>query len=100
MNVTAAVLDDYKTLVRQHGVSDDDIIMNQDKGDTKSLKHELHFLTNVVYMKNINPPLHLTVSPGDCSPSEQMTEPITTEPKVGASHSDVLKWYLHTDLNH
>ncbi|XP_076613521.1 protein AMBP-like [Chaetodon auriga] len=31
MNVTAAVLDDFKTLVRQHGMSDETIIMNQNK---------------------------------------------------------------------
>ncbi|KAM6901542.1 protein AMBP-like isoform 2-T2 [Lycodopsis pacificus] len=32
MSVRATVLDDFKTLVRQHGVSDDAIIMNQNKG--------------------------------------------------------------------
>lgn len=32
MNVTAAVLDDFKTLVRSHGMSVDTIIMNQSKG--------------------------------------------------------------------
>lgn len=32
MNVAAAVLDDFKALVRQHGMSDDTIIMNQNKG--------------------------------------------------------------------
>ncbi|XP_070845250.1 protein AMBP-like [Chaetodon trifascialis] len=31
MNVTAAVLDDFKTVVRQHGMSDETIIMNQNK---------------------------------------------------------------------
>ncbi|XP_049908822.1 protein AMBP-like isoform X1 [Epinephelus moara] len=33
MSVRAAVLEDFKTLVRQHGVSDDTIIMNQNKGE-------------------------------------------------------------------
>ncbi|KAM8828456.1 protein AMBP-like isoform 2-T2 [Spinachia spinachia] len=32
MSVTATVLDDFKTLVRQRGLSDDAIIMNQSKG--------------------------------------------------------------------
>ncbi|XP_068430276.1 protein AMBP-like [Clinocottus analis] len=32
MSVRAAVLEDFKTLVRQHGGRDDAIIMNQDKG--------------------------------------------------------------------
>ncbi|XP_036973470.1 protein AMBP-like [Acanthopagrus latus] len=32
MNVTAAVLDDFKTLVREHGMTSDAIIMNQNKG--------------------------------------------------------------------
>lgn len=34
MSVGAAVLDDFKALVRQHGVSDVAIIMNRNKGDT------------------------------------------------------------------
>ncbi|XP_044029131.1 protein AMBP-like isoform X2 [Siniperca chuatsi] len=33
MNVRAALLDDFKTLVRQHGMSDDTFIMNQNKGE-------------------------------------------------------------------
>lgn len=33
MSVRATVLEDFKTLVRQHGVSDDTIIMNQNKGE-------------------------------------------------------------------
>ncbi|XP_041667514.1 protein AMBP-like isoform X2 [Cheilinus undulatus] len=33
MNVDSAVLNDFKSLVRQHGMSDDDIIINQSKGD-------------------------------------------------------------------
>ncbi|XP_062414793.1 protein AMBP-like isoform X2 [Pungitius pungitius] len=33
MSVGATVLDDFKTLVRQHGLSDVAIIMNQNKGD-------------------------------------------------------------------
>lgn len=32
-NVTTAVLDDFKSLVRQHGLSDNTIIMNQNKGE-------------------------------------------------------------------
>lgn len=31
-NVMTAVLDDFKSLVRQHGMSDNTIIMNQNKG--------------------------------------------------------------------
>ncbi|KAG8010637.1 Protein AMBP [Nibea albiflora] len=33
MNVTAAVLDSFKALVRQHGMSDDAVIMNQNEGE-------------------------------------------------------------------
>ncbi|XP_074474188.1 protein AMBP-like [Sebastes fasciatus] len=33
LSVGAAVLDDFKTLVRQHGVNDDAIIVNQNKGE-------------------------------------------------------------------
>lgn len=35
MNVTAAVLDSFKTLVRQHGMSDDAVIMNQNEGTNR-----------------------------------------------------------------
>lgn len=32
VNVTAPVLEDFKTLVTEHGMDADTIIMNQDKG--------------------------------------------------------------------
>lgn len=46
MNVTAAVLHDFKTLVRQHGMSEDTIIMNQNKGTNTDIqeKHRCNYL--------------------------------------------------------
>ncbi|XP_031134002.1 protein AMBP-like isoform X4 [Sander lucioperca] len=64
MSVRTAVLDEFKTVVRQYGVTDDAIVMNQNK--------------------ETDPPplsLHLTVFPGECVPGEQMTMPVTTEPQ-------------------
>ncbi|TDH01956.1 hypothetical protein EPR50_G00168090 [Perca flavescens] len=37
MSVRTAVLDEFKTVVRQHGVTDDAIVINQNKGDTHTL---------------------------------------------------------------
>ncbi|XP_038589582.1 protein AMBP-like isoform X2 [Micropterus salmoides] len=74
MNVRAAVLDDFKTLVRQHGLSDDTIIMNQNK----------------------EPP-HLTFSPGECVPGEQGTKPITTQPQGGRPCGTLEKDDRHTN---
>lgn len=53
MSVRTAVLDEFKTVVRQYGVTDDAIVMNQNKGDThtyadvtwSSLKPSLTFET-------------------------------------------------------
>lgn len=40
MNVTAAVLDDYKILIREHGMTGDAIIMNQNKGTNSYIQDE------------------------------------------------------------
>lgn len=45
MNVRAAVLDDFKTLVRQQGMSDDTIIIKQNKGTTQRRRLPLIALT-------------------------------------------------------
>lgn len=48
-NVTAAVLDDFKTLVRQHGMSDDTIVMNQNKGTNwRTGKAQVQLIPNMM----------------------------------------------------
>ncbi|XP_045923609.1 protein AMBP-like [Micropterus dolomieu] len=63
MNVKAAVLDDFKTLVRQHGLSDDTIIMNQNKGEcvpgeqgTKPITTQPQTLAPKKSKRNVVPP--------------------------------------------
>ena len=36
MSVRATVLEDFKTLVREQGMSDDTIVIKQDKGTTRT----------------------------------------------------------------
>lgn len=45
MNVTAAVLDDYKILVREHGMTGNAIIMNQNKGTNSYIQDEHRYQT-------------------------------------------------------
>lgn len=48
MAVRATVLNDFKTLVRQQGMSDDTIIIMQDKGTTQT-----HRLSHVVTLTHL-----------------------------------------------
>ncbi|XP_031134001.1 protein AMBP-like isoform X3 [Sander lucioperca] len=66
MSVRTAVLDEFKTVVRQYGVTDDAIVMNQNKGDT-------HTYADVTW-SSLKPSR-------ECVPGEQMTMPVTTEPQ-------------------
>nr|XP_046230206.1 protein AMBP-like [Scatophagus argus]XP_046230208.1 protein AMBP-like [Scatophagus argus] len=59
LNVTAAGLDNFKTLVRQHGMSDNTIIMNQNKGECVPGQQvtKPQILVSMKSKKDVSPPV-------------------------------------------
>lgn len=68
-----SLVEDVKTLARQHGISEEDIFIKQDRGETHpSLKHPVE-VTGAQRALVFGPA-------GDCVPGEQVEDP-TTQPE-------------------
>lgn len=81
MTVRPTVMDDFKTLVRQQGMSEDTIIVKQNKGKSDDA-------TDIVVIARLT--MHVFSFPvcsGDCVPGQQVAEETTQpEPQVRYSH--------------